>query len=65
MSCRIEPCLDTLPPMDPELSCFGCLKSFETWKHLRTHEAICKAKKQFQLDILLTDKSLSKAKQKQ
>lgn len=63
-SCRIEPCPNTPPLMAPELSCLGCLKSFETRKRLHTHEAICKTKKLFQLDILLTNKSLSKARRK-
>lgn len=50
--------------MDDELSCFGCLRLFETRKRLHAHEAICKAKKRLQVDILQSQKRLSKSRRK-
>ena len=62
-------CVQTFPPllllhMYGDLECCACNKTFSTLKHLSAHEAVCKAKKQLALDAILTQKRISKARQK-
>ena len=56
----------TLPSdnMEDGLSCYACSKHFSMSKHLHAHEATCKEKKRFAIDVLQAQKHLSKAKRK-